>query len=610
MRKLPLLLWTFVLPTVIAGSLHADDWPQWRGPRRDAVSRETGLLKSWPEGGPQIAWQVENAGIAYSSVAVANGRVYTQGDLDGVEHIICWDEKDGSLLWAVQPEPVKRQIAERIENEFTRFDKNGDGVLDELEALNGLGWDFNQIDQEEDGDAAEIARKRVAAFFKALDKNEDGRLDDSEAPAAMYGEFSKIDAEDKEVDQMRLAGARAKDYIADLDSDLDFKISRKEANNTLLARLFNRIDQKDPKTGANDNLLTEDELREFFFASEPGRDGELTVAELESYYVRNFPRRDGRLQKADLLKQYGGYRNSYGDGPRGTPTVEGDFVYVEGGNGDLTCLEAASGRTVWHVNLAKDLGGGRPGWGYAESPLIVDDWIVVTPGGKNGTIAVLNKKDGSLVWRSTEMTQSAHYSSPQVAEIAGVRQIVQFSRESLYGLSLSDGKPLWSYRAANNGTANIATPIVSGNFVLASSGYGTGAGLVQVTSYPDGRQQADEVYFEKRLANHHGGLVKVGDYVYGFGAGLMCMHYFTGEIAWQARSVGKGSLIYADGMLYCLGERHEVALVEATPEEYREHGRFSIENLGRSAWAHPVVANGRLYIRNLGRLTAYDIRAE
>lgn len=220
----------------------------------------------------------------------------------------------------------------------------------------------------------------------------------------------------------------------------------------------------------------------------------------------------------------------------------------------------------------------------------------------------LDKHNGTVVWRSTDVNQPAQYSSPVVAEIAGTPQIVQFAENSVFGVALDGGRLLWSYPRVANRVANCATPIVSGDYVLASSAYGTGSGLVKISNDSGTEQKAEEVYFQPRLANHHGGLVKVGGYVYGFGNGLMCMNFLTGEFAWQARSVRKGSLVVADGMLYCLGERHEVALVEATPEEYREHGRFRIESFGRPSWAHPVVANGRLYIRNQGRLTAYDVR--
>ena len=592
-------------------TLWAADWPQWRGPLRDAKSPEEGLLKEWPEGGPPIAWQVDNVGAGYSSLVVADGRVITQGDLDGVEHVIALSEKDGSLLWAVQPEPVKAALDEQIAEKFDRFDADKNGKLDELEALTGIGWNFNDSDEPVEGDAEEIAAARVAKLMKQIDKNKDGQLSYDELPGAMVREAAQIDREDKAADGLELAKKRAEDLIFAADEDLDGKVSKEEARGKALDPLFSKMDEKEPGSNKGDNYLTEDEVRSYFFAKEPGRDGLITAEELQKYYVQRYPRKDGELVKADLLRQFGGYRNGTGDGPRGTPTVDGDRVYAEGGNGDLTCLDAKTGKTIWHLNLSQDLSGGRPGWGYCESPLVYGDLVIVTPGGNDGTLAAINKETGEVVWRSEAMQDRAHYSSPQIVKIAGVDQIVQFTHKSVFGVSLDGKHLLWSYSGANNGTANIATPIISDDFVLASSAYGTGAGLVKVSTTTSNEQKADEVYFNKNLANHHGGLVKVGDYVYGFGSNaLYCLKFDTGEEAWKARSVSKGSVIYADGMLYCLGEGHEVALVEANPEKYVEKGRFKIEKQGRPAWAHPVVANGRFYIRDQGMLTAYDVKAK
>jgi outer membrane protein assembly factor BamB len=236
------------------------------------------------------------------------------------------------------------------------------------------------------------------------------------------------------------------------------------------------------------------------------------------------------------------------------------------------------------------------------------DLLIVTPGGKKGTVAALDKKTGAVVWRSEGVTEGAHYSSPQLVEIGGIRQIVQFAHSSCFGVTADGGKPLWKYSAANNGTANVCTPIVHSNHVFAASAYTTGGGLARITT--DGTsQKAEPVYFEKKMQNHHGGIVKVGDHMYGFGSGLMCMDFLTGEIKWQARSVGKGSLVVADGMLYLLGEGHEVALAEVTPEDYRERGRFKLPSRGKPSWAHPVVAGGRLYLRDQKFLTAYDVQA-
>jgi outer membrane protein assembly factor BamB len=314
------------------------------------------------------------------------------------------------------------------------------------------------------------------------------------------------------------------------------------------------------------------------------------------------------LTADDVKGHYGGHRNGEGDGPRGTPTIDSDRVYVEGGLGDLACLEAATGKTIWHTNLSRDFGGGKPGWGYSESPLVEGNMLIVTPGGKGGTVLALDKYTGEKIWQSSGISEGAHYSSPIAADIHGVRSIVQFASKNVFGVAAKDGAFLWSYSAANNGTANVATPIVADNHVFASSGYGTGGGLAKIVADGDA-QKAEEVYFDKQMANHHGGIVKVGDHMYGFGnAGLMCLDFKTGELKWKARSAGKGSLCYADGMLYLLGEGHQVALAEATPDEYREHGSFKLEGHGRPSWAHPVVAGGVFYIRDQETLTAYDVK--
>lgn len=585
----------------------AEDWPQWRGPQRDAFSKETGLKKEWPEGGPTVLWQVENAGVGFSSLAVAKGRVYTQGDLDGVEHTICWSEADGKLLWAVQPEPVRAALELQLTERFGKFDKNDDGKLDELEALAAFGWNYTALDQPGDGDAKVIARQRVDVYFDAFDADKDGKLSGAEIPGGLINEVERLDREDKSADGIELAAARASADVARCDKDDDGKISRKEADG-LINRIFGRADSKKAGENKGDDVLTEDELKTYYFSKEPGRDGAISRAELEETFFKNFATRDGVLTKADVKRNLGGYRNSFGDGPRGTPTVADGRVYVEGGSGDLSCLDAVTGKTLWYVSLTKDLKGGRPGWGYCESPLIYENLVIVTPGGGDGTLAALDKETGEVVWRSAEVKEGAHYASPQIAEIAGVKQIVQFASKDLFSVSLNGQKLLWTYGGANNGTANIATPLIFGDYVLASSGYGTGTGLVKVSTVTSETQKADEVYFTKKMANHHGGLVRVGDHFYGFGEGLMCLDFKSGEVVWKNRSVGKGSLVYADGMLYCLGEGYEVALVEATPDSYKESGRFKIDNLGRQAWAHPVVANGRFFLRNMGRLTAYDVK--
>ncbi|MEQ8790927.1 MAG: PQQ-binding-like beta-propeller repeat protein [Pirellulaceae bacterium] len=597
------------LPGVPAGP---GDWPQWRGPNRDGIAAEKDLLKEWPEAGPPIAWQVDDVGVGYSSLAIKDGRIFTQGDLDGVEHIIALDAANGKRLWAVQPEPVAAEQAARLEREFDQTDRDGDGKIVEVEALARFGANFNRFNRGAEvstEEAQKIALERTHQLFDGLNLDGDPVLDAAEG-RLLGEEFARADQEDKEADADALAKKRADALIAQLDKDGDAKISREEARQSLVDSYHRQADQRDPATNRGDELLTHDELQQYLSTRERGRDGLLTRDELSSYFANRYRGADGVVSRDELKGSFGGYRNGQGDGPRGTPTIDGDKLYAIGGNGDLTCLDAATGKTLWYKSLVRDFGGGRPGWGYCESPLIVGDVLIATPGGKQGTVAALDKQTGNVLWQSGGTSQGAHYSSAVVAEIGGVPQVVQFARSSCFGVSLESGELLWEYEGANNGTANVATPIVDGDYVFASSSYGTGGGLAKITT-AGGKQSAEEVYFENRMANHHGGIVKVGDYMYGFGnGGLICMNYLTGEIAWKARSVSKGSLVVADGMLYLLGEKHEMALAEATPEEYREHGRFSIESFGRPSWAHPVVAGGRLYIRNQHRLTAYDVRAK
>jgi outer membrane protein assembly factor BamB/Ca2+-binding EF-hand superfamily protein len=607
-----LLLLTFALTdnhTTTAQVVSGDgDWPQWRGPDRDGISNDTGLLKEWPEDGPEKLWQVDTVGVSFSSIAIKDGRIFTLGDLDGVEHIVCLSVKDGSVLWSVQPEPLVRALEERVVSEFTNADRDGNGTIDEVEAWRRFGRDFNNYDRAADGEARQIAAERAGRLFAALDADSDKQLTFAEAGEVLRDEFERFDAEDREVDAKKMAASRADALFAAIDQDQDGKISREESRRTELDRPFGQADIRDPATNKGDDLLTQEEVENYLATRQSGRDGVLTAAEVEDRFARDFSGKDGILSREELQSFFGGYRNGMGDGPRGTPAVDGDRVYVEGGNGDLSCLEAATGKTIWHVSLMSDLGGGRPGWGYSESPLIEGDLVIVTPGGKNGTLAALNKMTGEVVWRSSGVTEAAHYSSPVAANIGGVREIVQFARESVFGVDARTGEFLWKYSAANNGTANCFTPIVHNDHVFVSSGYGTGTGTAKIQT-TDGKQTAEEAYFLKKLQSHHGGAVRIGDYVYSNGGGtLLCINYLTGKIAWEARSAGKGSLVAADGMLYVFSENHQIVLAEVNPEEYVEHGRFKIESHGRPSWAHPVVAGGRLYLRDQGTLTAFNLR--
>lgn len=299
----------------------------------------------------------------------------------------------------------------------------------------------------------------------------------------------------------------------------------------------------------------------------------------------------------------GAFRNDRGDGPRGTPTVDGDHVYSLGGNGDLSSLEARTGRLVWTMNVLQKFGGSNITWGISESPLVIGEKILVNAGGPGASIVALNKKDGSLIWKS--QSDRAGYSSAIPVQVGNTTQVVFFTHTRGLALDLKDGKLLWEYPRAANNVANAATPIARGNRVFISSDYGNGGGLVEIKA--DGKAQ--EVYFTKDMRNHHSSSILIGDHLYGFSGGILtAMRFDTGEVAWKDRSVGKGSLAFADGNLYALSENGVVGLIEASPTGYREKGRFRIPQDSLPTWAHPVVVGGRLYLRDQDTIYAYDVR--
>lgn len=297
-------------------------------------------------------------------------------------------------------------------------------------------------------------------------------------------------------------------------------------------------------------------------------------------------------------------------GSRSTPTVDGRVLYALGSDGDLVCLETSSGDVRWRKNLRTEFGGEPGEWAYSESPLVDGERVVCTPGGKSAAIVALKKETGEVIWQtSLAETDEAAYASVVAISVDGQKQYVQFLGKGLVGVDADSGEVLWRYdRTAEGSPANIPTPVTQANLVYSASGRG-GSALIKVAG-----DTADEVYFSSELPNAIGGAVRVGDYLYGTKSqGLVCVEFGTGEIQWSDRSIGTASICFADGNLYLHGENGEVALVEATPDEYREKGRFSLPDQpdrGRSkAWTYPVIANGRLYLRDLNMLWCYDVSA-
>lgn len=385
------------------------DWPQWRGPERTGISRDTGLLKQWPEAGPQQAWSISNLGEGYGSLAIKGDRIYVQGTTSSASAVFCLNRTDGKTVWS-----------------------------------------------------ASIGQK-----------------------------------------------------------------------------------------------LTE-----------------------------------GR-----------------GNGPRSTPTIDDNRIYVLTENGDLACLRAGDGSRIWSKNILKEFGGSNPHWLISESPLVDGNNLIVSPGGSGAGIVALDKMTGNTVWKSAGLSEEAGYSSSIAADVGGVRTILNFTSRAAVGVRANDGKLMWSIANPANRTANCTTPVFSNNKVFFTSAYNTGASLIDLTA-SGGEVKAQEAYFSKDMMNHHGGVVLVNGYLYGFSnAILTCMEFATGKKMWAARSVGKGSVTYADGMLFLFSENNIVGLAEANPNAYVEKGRFQVADQGWPSWAHPVVIGGKLYIRNQGILTSYNVKA-
>jgi outer membrane protein assembly factor BamB len=301
---------------------------------------------------------------------------------------------------------------------------------------------------------------------------------------------------------------------------------------------------------------------------------------------------------------------------RSTPTVDGALLYALGSDGDLVCLETASGQIRWRKSLRADFGGHPGQWAYSESPLVDGDTLVVTPGGAQATLVALNKKTGETIWKSAVPgADDAAYASVIIVDAAGRKQYVQFLAKGVVGVDARTGQFLWRYDATGKGNTNIPSPLASNGFIYTSQSRGPG-GLIRLAATGQG-VAAKEVYLLRDLPNSVGGSVVVGGIHYGTTAdGLMAADWATGKILWQDTGSGGGAILYAENRLYIHGENGEVILAEATPQAYRQKGRFMPPDRPprtraamEKAWAYPVVANGRLYIRELDSLWCYDISA-
>ncbi len=333
----------------------------------------------------------------------------------------------------------------------------------------------------------------------------------------------------------------------------------------------------------------------------------------DANHVLALNRADGKILWSTRLGKAGAPGWGGFAGPRATPTVEGSLVFALGQYGEVICVKAEDGKEVWRKHLTTDFGGPMVEWGFSESPLVDGDQVLFTPGGPKGTLVALNKNTGDLIWQTKDWTDNAHYSSIIIAEIDGVRQYVQLTDKSLAGVAPNDGKVLWK-TARKGATAVIPTPIYADGHVYVTSGYDIGCNLFKVAKGSD--FTATQVYANKVMVNQHGGVVKLGEHLYGHSdtKGWTCQDFKSGEAQWQEKNkLRKGSLVYADGRLYCREEAEKgvVALVEATPSGFIEKGRFTPpDRSGKKSWPHPVIAGGRLYLRDQDVLLCYGVKTK
>jgi outer membrane protein assembly factor BamB len=301
-----------------------------------------------------------------------------------------------------------------------------------------------------------------------------------------------------------------------------------------------------------------------------------------------------------------------GDGPRSTPTVSGDAVYALGGYGDLVCLEAGSGVIRWRKSILQEFGAHNLEWGMRESVLIDGHRLICTPGGDQATLVALDAATGELIWKSLLPGKDrASYASPIVVEVGSVRQYVQFTASGTVGVRADSGEFLWRDDSASNTTANCSSPLSAGNLVFTSSNYGTGGSLVRLSA-SHSTVNADLVFHTREMSSHHGDMVIVDGLLYGSSEPgiLTCLELKSGKVKWRSRSTGKGAITYADGRIYLRTEQGTVLLVEATGAGYRELGRFEQPRRSvSSAWSHPVVAAGKLFLTDQDLLLCYELKS-
>jgi len=310
-------------------------------------------------------------------------------------------------------------------------------------------------------------------------------------------------------------------------------------------------------------------------------------------------------------KEYGTEWNRSHNGSRGTVTINEGKLYIFSGTGNLICMNQNTLDILWQKNIETDFEGKNIMWGVNESPLIINEKVILTAGGKEHNVVALNKKDGSLIWSCPGEGDLSAYCSPLFISDQQVPQIVTMMASNIIGIEVATGKKLWSYKYENFRKIHPNTPIYDNDMILCTSGYKKGSVMLRLI---DGGRNVEKVWESLDLETKHGGVVKIGNYVYGSGdensRSWFCLDWKTGETKYEDNSFGKGVTIAADGMLYCYSEnKREIALVKATPEKFDLISKFPVTlGNGENHWAHPVINKGVLYVRFGDTLMAYKIK--
>jgi outer membrane protein assembly factor BamB len=295
-----------------------------------------------------------------------------------------------------------------------------------------------------------------------------------------------------------------------------------------------------------------------------------------------------------------------GDGPRATPTWHDGRLYALGAAGELRCLDDATGKTIWRTNILTDAGASNLQWGMSASPLIVDDTVVVLPGGSPGrSVVAYNRATGARAWSALDDRQA--YSSPMLVTLSGVRQILVFSGSRVVGLTPDSGDVLWQHPWTTSFEINVSQPLLLGDSrVFLSTGYGTGAAVIEVTT-SGSRWAVREVWRNIRMKNQFSSSVLLDGFVYGLDESILaCVDAATGDLKWKGGRYGYGQLVLASGHLIVLTEDGDLALVRATPDRHDEIVRFPV--LDGKTWNHPALTGGYLLVRNLQEMAAFDLR--